>query len=479
MPSMALLHDGWVYLPSVGHVIRRKQSKPDGPFDVQEEILRGLCGFHHHQASGLTISHDGWMFVTSGDDDNRPEGPDGSQATVLRTGAIFRCRPDGTQVTEFARGFRNPYRDVAFDHMYNMFHVDNDQEDGSKFQGVRLMHVLEGADYGWRLLPGAVCCRTDFARGAVFGEKPGKMPSMLKTGRGAPAGLLIYQGTKFPKFFRGLLIYADVYRKMVRAYSVERAGSTFRVTGQFTLMQSEDGLFRPCQALQGPDGAIYIVDWRTDSGGAGRLWGDTQHGRIYRLSWSGIEGHPAIPLDPMDAWAKIQEASDDELWQLLDGPDFEIRKRAMKELVQRGEKNRDKFIAFALDTAHTPEGRATAIGGACRFWSKNVIGALTKLLLDKNAEIRRLAATALNWNMGREDLGTDHTKKAIGALLWFSLRKDPHPAVVRAAALALGRIASLMPEGDEKRQAIAGFLLAELGGCDRNDVFLWDGILRG
>ena len=30
----------------------------------------------------------------------------------------------------------------------------------------------------------------------------------------------------------------------------------------------------------GPDGAIYILDWRTDSGGAGKLWGDGVHGRL-------------------------------------------------------------------------------------------------------------------------------------------------------------------------------------------------------
>jgi len=59
------------------------------------------------------------------------------------------------------------------------------------------------------------------------GELPGKMPPMLKTGRGAPAGLLSYQGTGFPGFFRGLLIYPDVHRRLVRAYVVERAGSTF------------------------------------------------------------------------------------------------------------------------------------------------------------------------------------------------------------------------------------------------------------
>src|SRR5262249_11105302 len=68
IPSSVMVDNGWVYLSSIGHVIRRKQSKTGGPFDTEEEIVRGLCGFHHHQASGMTLSHDGWLFVSSGDD---------------------------------------------------------------------------------------------------------------------------------------------------------------------------------------------------------------------------------------------------------------------------------------------------------------------------------------------------------------------------------------------------------------------------
>ena len=48
---------------------------------------------------------------------------------------------------------------------------------------------------------------------------------MLKTGRGAPAGLLIYNDTRFPEPYRGLLIYPDVFRKVIRAYKVAPKGA--------------------------------------------------------------------------------------------------------------------------------------------------------------------------------------------------------------------------------------------------------------
>ncbi len=473
IPSSLLLHDDWIYLSSLGRVTRRRQSQPGGAYDIEEEIVRGLCGFHHHQASGLTLSHDGWLYITSGDDDNRGEGSDGSRATVLRCGAIMRCRPDGSQLTEFARGFRNPYRDVSFDHMFNMLHVDNDQEDGSKFQGCRLMHVQEGADYGWRLKQGTLCCRTDFERGAVFGEAPGRMPSMLKTGRGAPAGLLIYQGTRFPEFFRGLLIYPDVYRKLVRAYRVERAGSTFKVVEEFVLMQSDDPLFRPCQAVLGPDGAIYIVDWRTDSGGAGRLFGDGEHGRIYRLTWSGIEGAPAIERGTNDAWAQVATMTTGELLRLLDTEDFALRTHVQRALIKRGAAVREPFLAVALDQSRTAPARAMALGGACYFYDDSVVAAMRDLLDDKNFELRRLAADAL----GRHTTGTSISPEVISRLA--QSLQDEHPAVRRSAAMALGRVASLLDDDHPERQRAAARLYDALRHDDGQDVYLHDGLLRG
>ena len=472
MPSSLLLHDNWMYLPSVGRVIRRRANS-DGSW-TEEEVLRGMCGYHHHQASGLTVSHDNWMYTTTGDDDNIAEGSDGSRATVLRTGAVFRSRPDGSELSEYARGFRNPYRNVVFDELYNMFHVDNDQEDGSKFQGVRLMHLLEGADYGWRLEMGAKCCRTDFARGAVFGEKPGKMPSMLKTGRGAPAGLLIYQGTAFPEAFRGLLIYPDVYRMKVRAYEIERAGSSFEVVRQFTLMEADDGMFRPVQALTGPDGAIYILDWRTNSGGAGRSWGDGQHGRIYRLTWSGLDGMRAIARGSLSAWNDLADQSDEELFRLLETTrDFEMRERICRSLRKRGDRTHSRLETLAMKPDALLPARAAAFGAVCSIDWNRAETCARELISDAEPDLRRLAAEAL----GHHVTGDTATAELATGLLACAAR-DSDPAVRRAAAIAAGRVGTVAT-GSALRSQIADSLLDTLLKVDSADAFLFDGILRG
>ncbi len=460
LPSSILIHDGWMYLSGQGTVRRYKQ-QADGSWGKKEVIAQGFCGYHHHQVSGLTIGNDGWLYITSGDDDNYVEGSDGSRATVLRTGAIFRCRPDGSKMHVHSIGYRNPYRDVAFDANYNMFHVDNDNEDGSKWTGCRLMHVPEGVDFGWRLRPGANCCVPDFIRSAVYGEQPGKVAPMLKTGRGSPAGLMIYNEGFFPDRYKGLLYYPDVFRKVIRAYAVEPAGATFGVTHEFEFLRAADPLFRPCQMIVGPDGAMYVCDWRTDSGGAGKLWGDGKNGRIYRISWRGTKEHPAIALRGLDSWAKIARAADADLFKALESENFTDRERARHELVRQGDKHRPALLKLFLDEDNKPvPARIAALGALQSFWNGEVKAAAIDRLRDFSADIRRLSADALALNTSKDNDAHEGLVQNLN---------DEDLAVRRACYLALGRI---------NDGGAADIVVNGLQFDKRTDDYLSDGLIR-
>jgi quinoprotein glucose dehydrogenase len=463
LPSTVVYHDGWLYTASRGTVRRYKQSRPNGPWDLREVIAQGFCGFHHHQVSGLTFGNDGKLYITSGDDDNFAEGSDGSRATVLRTGAVFRCNPDGSQMETYSLGYRNPYRDLAFDDKFNFFHADNDNEDGSKFTGCRLVHVLEGVDYGWRLKIGARCCRPDMVRGAVAGELPGKLPPMLKTGRGSPAGLLIYNDTRLPQQYRGLHYYPDVFRKTIRAYKIAPKDASFEVTHEFELMKTEtDALFRPCQMVTGPDGAIYICDWRTDSGGAGRLSGDGLHGRIYKLSWAGTAKDPALPLRSLDSWTQLLKMPDDKLVDQLASPEFSDRLKARDELIRRGVSSRDVVLKRFISGSIDGDARLVAIGVLQAFWQGDVEDLFRLLLRDASPDVRRLAVEAIGQHAKKKDI---RTQEAIQRLL-----SDEHPTVRRAAAMAVSRIGA---DG-------AGDMLVNAWTHEQlQDPFLVDGYLRG
>ena len=328
--------------------------------------------------------------------------------------------------------------------------------------GCRIMHVAEGTDFGWRLRYGARCCRPDLARVSVAGEVPGKVAPMIKTGRGSPAGLLIYHDTYIPERYRGLLYYPDVYRKLVRAYKVAPDGSTFQITNELEFLKSDDPLFRPCQMVTGPDGAMYVCDWRTDSGGAGKLSGDGVHGRVYRIWWGGTKDDPAIPLRGMDSWAKLRKLDDEKLVDALGSPDLTDRVEARKELVRRGPKMRDlvlkRFVSGKMDGA----ARLPAVGLLQSFWSVDVEDLFRLLLNDESPDVRRLVV---------EGLGT-HAKPKDQRTFVALLRAlgDHDPSVRRVAALAIGRLGA-----DGSADALVNAWRFD----DQPDQFLRDAYVRG
>lgn len=464
MPSSIFPWKNSLYLTCVGRLERWSDDDGDGRFETRTIIADGFCGFYHHWLSGMTLSADGWFYLTAGDNDNHVIGSDGSRVEVSRCGGIFRGKVDGSRMNLFAMGFRNPYRDVAFNSRFDAFHLDNDNEDGSKFQGVRLIEAVEGGDYGWRLLPGAPCCQPDFDRGAVDGELPGKLPILAKTGRGAPAGLVVYDGIALPDRYRDLCVYPDVFRKLVRGYRVAPQGGTYKLVETITLMTADDDLFRPCQAVVGPDGALYVLDWRSNSGGAGRLWGDAKYGRLYKLSWEGDGSTPALPLKKND-WTRVLHANDAELLAMIRGRDYREAARALRELVSRGSKELDPLLSLMNDCNAPEHARLLGLQGARQFWGETVERAMIAALHDPSADIRRLAAQAISWEP------VERRPLLIPALV--ARLEEPDGRALRDVALAIGRHGWAVP-GDA-----APPLLAWLLKHPQADVVVRDAFIRG
>ena len=438
MPSSIFPWKNSLYLTCVGRLERWSDEDGDGRFETKTVIADGFCGFYHHWLSGMTLGADGWFYLTAGDNDNHVVGSDGSRVEVSRCGAIFRGRVDGSDMHLFAMGFRNPYRDVVFNRTFDAFHVDNDNEDGSKFQGVRLINPVEEGDYGWRLAPGAACCQPDFDRGAVDGELPGKLPIIAKTGRGAPAGLLIYNGVAFPEKYRDLSIYPDVFRKLVRGYRVKPGGGSYELVETVPLMTADDDWFRPCQTVAGPDGAIYVLDWRSNSGGAGRLWGDQKFGRLYKLTWNGDAQTPALPLKPNN-WNRVTQGADLDLMTMISGADQGEARRALREYVSRGGTDRAlNLLKLLKDRSQPLHARLMGLQGARQLWSDRIESEMLAALDDPAAEVRRLAAQAISWE-------PKERRPWLVPTLVAHLT-DPDGRALRDIALALGRHGWAVPQ---------------------------------
>lgn len=122
-------------------VRRPGQRAPAGP-PTRVITLPGH-GYHQHWTRNVAVSPDGaHLFVSVGSETNVDPEPD-PRAAIVRVGA------DGTGMTVFARGLRNPVG-LAFAPDGRLFAAVNERDElGDDLPPDYLTSVVEGAHYGW------------------------------------------------------------------------------------------------------------------------------------------------------------------------------------------------------------------------------------------------------------------------------------------------------------------------------------------
>ena len=160
LPSSILLHDGWLYLSGRGTVRRYKQSKPRRRLRHQGGHRPGLLRLPSpsglrpdHRQRRLAVHH----LRRRRQLRRRLRRQPGDRAAHRGDLPLPARRLEDAHLLAWASAI--PTATSPSTTAGNMFHADNDNEDGSKFTGCRLMHVAEGADFGWRLRAGAALLR--------------------------------------------------------------------------------------------------------------------------------------------------------------------------------------------------------------------------------------------------------------------------------------------------------------------------------
>jgi putative membrane-bound dehydrogenase-like protein len=224
--------------------------------------------YPHNGLSGFAFDAEGNVYFGMGENLGQPWALVGSDGTTIKDdegGKIFRCRPDGTGLVRLATGFWNPFH-LCFDVYGRLFAVDNDPDSRPP---CRLLHVIEGGDYGFKFKNGRKGLHPFTAWN---GELPGTLPMMSDTGE-APVGVLAYENDAFPPDYRGTLIATSWGDHLIQRYVPVVRGASL-VSKPETIVKGNEN-FRPVGIGLAPDGSIFFTDWVDRSyelHGKGRIW---------------------------------------------------------------------------------------------------------------------------------------------------------------------------------------------------------------
>jgi putative membrane-bound dehydrogenase-like protein len=326
----------------------------DNRADVREKILTGFTeGNQQLRVNGLYWGLDNWIYGCNGRSDGEVKWADGKTADSIRR-RDFRFRPDTKQFEAIAG---NSQFGMGIDDWGNRFPVFNNtpirhvvMEDGY----LERQLLLAGTDVTPSISP-----TPDGNR--VFALTPPTLLIPQPVGSFTSAcGPSIYRGTSLPEEYRGNYLVCEPVQNVVQRRLLKPSGSTFVAEfapGTNEFLAATDRWFHPVFTANGPDGALYIVDFYRDlvehpHWVAPEIrdkvdWRKgEEHGRIWR-----IRGKNSKPAQP----EKLSRASNADLVRSLERSNGWTRDTAHRLLIERNARDiRGPLEKLALNPNHGP-----------------------------------------------------------------------------------------------------------------------------
>jgi len=271
--------------------------------------------YPHNGLAGFAFDAMGWMYFGFGENLGADYKVIGSDGVTLSGGAeggnIYRCRPDGSKLKQWATGFWNPHASCV-DAFGRLFTVDNDPDSRPP---CRLLHIIEGGDYGFHFRNGRKGLHPFTAWN---GEIPGTLPMVSGTGE-APSGIVAYESDGFPKDYLGNLLVGSWGDHRIDRFRLKPRGASFESLPETIIQGGEE--FRPVGIAVAPDGSLFCTDWvKRDY----KLHG---HGRVWRISMK-----EEVKREVVDVGMITSKVSNGDLREFLKSPRLEVRRVAARAM---------------------------------------------------------------------------------------------------------------------------------------------------
>lgn len=441
-----MIRDGRVYFTCIPHLWLLRDADGDDIAEHREPLLSGFgvnAAFLGHDLHGLVWGPDGRLYFSVGDRGFHVTTKEGTVLSGPRTGAVFRCQPDGSELEVVARGLRNP-QEIAFDQYGRLFAADNNCDKGDHS---RLVYVLDGGDSGWNMAYQSIAApyltgpwhaeQTWHAHGPQPAtEQPAWIvPPVGPLGAG-PSGFAYYPGTGLAsRYAEHFFMCNYTGNGGIESFALKPRGAGFEI------VDAHDFL-KPIKATDlefGYDGKVYVSDF------VNLDWtGKSLGGRIYTLHDPREIGKPAVRQTRRLFAEGFRSRSTTELLSLLFHVDMRVRQRAQFALVERGEAVIPALRALALGTppaelSTASENTPSAVLPRLHaLWSLGMLARkhpaalaeLSPLLADAEPRLRANALKTFS-----EAKRSEYAREAVARL------SDSDPEVRLEAALACGRLA--------------------------------------
>ncbi len=270
--NLAFSPKGTLYLVCAREVLALPDENQDGVCDGLKKILTldTTQRYAHNSLLGITFDRDSWLYVArgnTGSDAWAVRGPDGSEISGYGDGGnVFRCRPDGTRVSEMATGFWNPFN-LKFDMDGRLLLVDNDPDARGPN---RLVHVVPEGDYGYKSVYGG---GGNHPFQSWDGSLPGTLPYVAGTGE-APCDLIDCRRTGFPEDYHASVLATIWNEHTIERFELRAAHGTVHLKDKSVFL-SGGKEFRPVALEADSRGNLFLTDWVLvdyPNHGRGRLW---------------------------------------------------------------------------------------------------------------------------------------------------------------------------------------------------------------
>ncbi|MCE9567183.1 MAG: c-type cytochrome [Planctomycetes bacterium] len=269
--DLAVHPDGSVYIATRNEILRLRDTKGTGVADEKTRIafLETKGNYPHNGLAGLSFDSRGNLNFGIGENlgaDYKLIGADGTTLTGGGEGGnVYHITADGKKLRRVATGFWNPFgsgRDI----FGRLFVVDNDPDASPP---CRLLHVVEGGDYGFQFRYGRAG-RHPFQ--AWNGELPGTLPFVAGTGE-SPCEVISYESDGLPAEYRGDLLVPAWADHRLERYVLKPKGASFVADRKPFIQGGKE--FYPSGLTVAPDGSLFVSDWGSRSyelHGKGAIW---------------------------------------------------------------------------------------------------------------------------------------------------------------------------------------------------------------